>query len=96
MTFLLTTLAFGQLTTKSPVDEFKEQVTQVLSNANVPFTPEQNNELALLIEEERQASENLFGVIWDFSKGPPEGEQRDQALAGIQWMLDEFKKKLPS
>ena len=96
MTFLLTTLAFGQLTTQSPVDEFKEQVTQVLSNTNVPFTPEQNNELALLIEEERQASENLFGVIWDFSKGPPEGEQRDQALAGIQWMLDEFKKKLPS
>jgi hypothetical protein len=96
ITFLLTAPVFGQLTTKSPVDEFKDQVTEVLSKADVPFTPEQEKELALVIEEERQASENLFGVIWDFSKGPPEGEQRDQALAGIQWMLDEFKKKLPN
>jgi hypothetical protein len=94
--FLLATPAFSQLTTKSPVDEFKDQVTQALQDANAPFTPDQEKELALLIEEERQASENLFGVIWDFSKGPPEGEQRDQALAGIQWMLDEFKKKLPT
>jgi len=94
--FLLATPAFSQLTTKSPVDEFKDQVTQALKEANVPFTPDQEKELALLIEEERQASENLFGVIWDFSKGPPEGEQRDQALAGIQWMLDEFKKKVPN
>jgi len=94
--FLIATPVFGQLTTKSPVDEFKDQVTQALEEANVPFTPEQDKELALLIEDERQASENLFGVIWDFSKGPPEGDQRDQALAGIQWMLDEFKKKLPT
>src|SRR5688572_29049145 len=92
----LNVLVFGQLTTKSPVDELKEQVTQVLKAANVPFTPDQEKQLALLIEEERQASENLFGIIWDFSKGPPQGEQRDQALAGIQWMLDEFKKKLPT
>ena len=62
----------------------------------MPFTPDQEKQLALLIEEERQAAENLFGVTWDFSKGPPQGEQRDQALAGIQWMYDELKKKLPS
>src|SRR6185503_5935704 len=30
------------------------------------------------------------------SKGPPQGEDRDKAIAGIQWMHDEFKKKLPS
>src|SRR5262245_61589553 len=64
--FLLATPAFSQLTTKSPVDEFKDQVTQALKDANVPFTPDQEKELALLIEEERQASENLFGVIWNF------------------------------
>jgi hypothetical protein len=93
---ILTIPAFAQLTTKSPVDELKDQVTRVLKEANVPFTEDQEKQLALLIEDERQASENLFGVIWDFSKGPPEGEQRDQALAGIQWMHDEFKKKLPS
>jgi hypothetical protein len=57
---------------------------------------EQDRQLALLVEEERQASENLFGITWDFSKGPPQGEQRDQALAGIQWMYGELKKKLPT
>jgi hypothetical protein len=92
----LTTTAFGQLTARNPVDELKDQVTQALTAANVPFTPDQEKQLALLIEEERQAAENLFGVTWDFSKGPPQGEQRDQALAGIQWMYDELKTKLPA
>src|SRR5262245_50187261 len=91
-----TTSVFGQLTARNPVDELKDEVTQALSNAKVPFTPDQEKQLALLIEEERQAAENLFGVTWDFSNGPPQGEQRDQALAGIQWMYDELKKKLPS
>ena len=59
-------------------------MTQALTDAKVPFTPDQEKQLALLIEEERQAAENLFGVTWDFSNGPPQGEQRDQALAGIQ------------
>jgi hypothetical protein len=94
--FLLTFSAFAQLTVRNPVDELKDQVAQALVEAKVPFTPEQEKQLALLIEEERQAAENLFGVTWDFSKGPPQGEQRDQALAGIQWMYDELKKKFPS
>src|SRR5438132_14054597 len=88
--------AFGQLTARNPVDELKDQVTQALTEANVPLTADQEKQLTLLIEEERQAAENLFGVTWDFSKGPPQGEQRDQALAGIQWMHDELKKTLPS
>src|SRR5436309_1185458 len=94
--FLLATSTFGQLTARNPVDELKDQVTQVLTNANVSFTPDQEKQLALLIEEERQAAENLFGITWDFSKGPPQGEQRDQAMAGIQWMYNELKKKLPT
>jgi TonB-dependent receptor-like protein len=93
---LLTQSVFGQLTERNPVDELKEQVTQALADAMVPFTPEQEKQLALLIEEERQAAENLFGVTWDFSNGPPQGEQRDQALAGIKWMYDELKGKLPT
>jgi hypothetical protein len=94
--FLLAPSAFGQLTARNPVDELKDQVTKALVDAKVPFTPDQEKQLALLIEEERQAAENLFGVTWDFSNGPPQGEQRDQALAGIQWMYDELKKKLPA
>src|SRR5262249_43214177 len=88
-------LAFGQLTERNPVDELKEQVINALASANVPLTPAQEKELTLLIEEERQAAENLFGITWDFSKGPPQGEDRDQALAGIQWMYEELKKKIP-
>ena len=92
----LTPSSFAQLTEKNPVDEFKDQLTQALSAANVPLTQEQEKQLALLIEEERQAAENLFGVTWDFSKGPPQGDQRDQALAGIRWMYDELKGKIPT
>jgi hypothetical protein len=93
---LWTAVAFGQFTTKNPLDELKDQVAMVLTNARIPFTPEQEGQLALLMEEERQASEDLFGVIMDFSAGPPQGEARDKALAGIQWMHDDFKKKLPA
>ena len=92
----LTTPAFGQLRDRNPVDELKEQVTQALADAQVPLTSDQERQLALLIEEERQAAENLFGETWDFSQGPPQGEQRDQALAGIRWMYDELKRKLPA
>ena len=92
---LLTASAFGQLTDRNPVDELMEQVTQVLADGNVPFTADQSRQLALVIEDEREAAENLFGVTWDFSQGPPQGERRDQALAGIQWMYNELKKKLP-
>src|SRR5947207_12969909 len=92
---LLSSTAFGQLTEKNPVDELKDQVGQALVAANMPLTPEQEKELALLIEEERQAAENLFGATWDFSNGPPQGDQRDQALAGIRWMYTELKGKIP-
>src|SRR5215467_14405049 len=92
---ILSASVFGQLTEKNPVDELKDQVTQALAAADVPLTAEQEKQLALLIEEERQAAENLFGQTWDFSNGPPQGDQRDQALAGIRWMYDELKGKIP-
>ena len=94
--FMAATTAFGQLTARNPVDELKDQLTQVLEDAGVPLTAEQERQLALLIEEERQAAENLFGITWDFSQGPPQGEQRDQALAGIQWMYDALRDRLPA
>src|SRR5262245_30198382 len=93
--FFLITSAFGQLTERNPVDELKEQVTRVLAEANVPLSPDQEKQLALLIQDEHEAAENLFGITWDFSQGPPQGEQRDRALAGIRWMSSELEKKLP-
>ncbi len=93
---LLATAAFGQLTARNPVDELKDQVTEALALAGVPFTADQERQLALLIEDERQAAENLFGETWDFSQGPPQGEQQDQALAGIRFMYDELRRRLPA
>ena len=92
----LTGSAFGQLTARNPVDELKDQVTQALIDAEVPFSPDQERDFALLIEEERQAAENLFGETWDFSQGPPQGEESDQALAGIRWMYDALKDEFPA
>jgi hypothetical protein len=96
LVLLLATSGFGQLSARNPVDELKDQVIEALTAAKVPFTEDQQKQLALLVEEERQAAENLFGITWDFSQGPPQGERRDQALAGIQWMYNELKKKIPS
>ena len=91
----LTPSAFGQLTARNPVDELKDHLTRALEEAQVPLTSDQERQLALLIEEERQAAENLFGETWDFRQGPPQGEQQDQAMAGIRWMYDEMKNRLP-
>ena len=91
----LTPSTFGQLTARNPVDELKDHLTLALEEAQVALTSDQEQQLALLIEEQRQAAENLFGETWDFSQGPPQGEQRDQALAGIRWMYDELKNGLP-
>ena len=35
---LWTSFAFGQFTTKNPLDELKDQVARVLADAGVPFT----------------------------------------------------------
>ncbi len=91
----LTPSIFGQLTARNPVDELKDHLGRALEDAQIPLTSDQERQLALVIEEQRQAAENLFGVTWDFSQGPPQGEQRDQALAGIRWMYDELKNGLP-
>ena len=68
---ILTPLAFGQITSRNPVDELKDHLTRALEQARIPLSSDQERQLALLIEEERQAAENLFGETWDFSQGPP-------------------------
>jgi hypothetical protein len=92
---IISTSAFAQFSTRNPLDELKDQLSEVLVEAGFPFTSDQERQFALFMEEQRQASEDLFGEIMDFSDGPPQGADRDRALAGIQWMHDEFKKKLP-
>ena len=79
---VLPSVAIAQVTTTNPLDDMKAVVEQVLDAAGVPFTDQQNSELALVMEEQRRASERLFGDIMDFSGGPVRGADRDRALAG--------------
>ena len=87
-------LALGQVVTTNPLDAMKSKVEQVLQEAGQPFTEQQNEELVLVMEEQRQASERLFGDIMDFSSGPVRGADRDRAASGIQWMNEAFEAKL--
>ena len=90
----LASVALGQVTTSNPLDDLKAVVEEVLDAAGVAFTDQQNRELALVMEEQRRASERLFGDIMDFSGGPVRGADRDRALAGIQWMNEAFETSL--
>jgi hypothetical protein len=84
----------GGLSTRNPLDEIRDELVQVLSNAGTPFTEDQERAMALVLEESRRASEQLFGEVMDFRNGPPQGEQLDRARAGIQWMNDDFSKRV--
>ncbi len=84
----------GGLSTRNPLDDIRDELVQVLSAAEVPFTEDQGRSIALVIEESRRASEQLFGEVMDFRNGPPQGEQLDRARAGIQWMNDDFSKRV--
>jgi hypothetical protein len=84
----------GGLSTRNPLDEIRDELVQILAAAQAPFTEDQGRSIALVIEESRRASEALFGEVMDFSNGPPQGERLDRARAGIQWMNDDFSKRV--
>jgi len=81
-------------TTKNPLDKLHDQAKAVFEGAGVPFSQDQERSIALMIEDRRQASEDLFGQLMDFSGGPVQGQQQDRVVAAIKWMHDEFKKRL--
>jgi hypothetical protein len=78
----------------NPLATLNEQVKQVLAGANVPFTQEQERAIALMMEERRRATEELFGDLFDFRAGPTEGEDEDRLRSAIDWMRAEFLKSL--
>jgi hypothetical protein len=81
------------LSTRNPLDEIKDELKRVLADAQDPFTEDQERSIALVLEESRRASEDLFGEAMDFRSGPPQGERLDRARAGIQWMNEDFSKR---
>jgi hypothetical protein len=87
--------AQGQpLAGSNPLAELREQVAQVLSNANLPITEEQETALALMMEDRRRASEELFGDLLNFEEGPTQGQDEDRLRSAIGWMRGEFLAQL--
>ena len=80
----------GGLLVQNPLDEIRAALAGTLADSGVPFTDEQVQAIALVMDEQRRVTEELFGEVFDFSGGPPQGDQLDQALAGIAWMSEAF------
>ncbi len=82
------------LTTENPLPALMAQLTDVLAETGVPFTPEQERAITLMIEDRRQASEQLFIDLMDFSSGPTSGRDAERLRSAIEWIRDEFLSRL--
>jgi hypothetical protein len=93
---LLSHTLFGQepAAERNPLVDLRDEVKTVLADGGAPFTEEQEKAIALMMEDRRQASEDLFGQLMDYRSGPVQGQQQDRAVAAIQWMQNEFKRRL--
>src|SRR5438128_2259176 len=78
----------------NPLAELKDDVKRVLADARLPFTEEQERAVVLMMEDRRQASEDLFGNLMDFRAGPTQGQDADRLRSAIEWMREEFLKRL--
>ena len=79
---------------ENPLAQLQEEVKQVLAEARLPFTDEQEEAIILMIEDRRRASENLFGDLMDFRAGPTRGEDFDRLNSAIAWIHTEFLNRL--
>src|SRR5213593_5247716 len=83
-----------QLSGANPLAELKDEVKRVLAEANLPFTEEQESAIVIMMEDRRQASEDLFGDLMNFQAGPTRGDDADHLRAAIEFMEAEFLKRL--
>ncbi len=84
----------GRPSAENPLPVLKLEVEGVLDEAAVPFTDSQDSAIILMMEDRRQASEELFGDLMDFSAGPTQGQQSDRLRSAIEWMENEFLARL--
>ena len=84
----------SSLTTENPLESLREQLGQALTDASLPFTPEQERAIVLMMEERRLASESLFGDLMNFSSGPTSGQEADRLKSAIEWMRGEFATRI--
>ncbi len=81
-------------TSSNPLAELNDRLEGVLAAAGVPFSEEQERAIALMMEERRRASEELFGDLMDFRDGPTRGQDEDRLRSAIEWMRGEFLRRL--
>jgi hypothetical protein len=81
-------------TGENPLAALNEEVTRALAAAGVPFSAEQERAVALMMEERRRASEELFGDLMNFRAGPTQGQEEDRLRSAIEWMRAEFLRNL--
>src|SRR5215217_537762 len=84
----------GQDAALNPLAELNDELTDVLAAEGLPFTDDQTKAVALMMEERRRASEELFGNLMDFRDGPPQGQEADRLKSAIEWMRSEFLSNL--
>lgn len=78
----------------NPLAALSQELKDVLAEAGVPFSDEQERAIALMMEERRRATEELFGNLLDFSAGPTQRQEADRLASAIEWMRGEFLRSL--
>jgi len=78
----------------NPLAELKDELKRVLAEAGLPFTEEQESAIAIMMEDRRRASEDLFGDLMNFQAGPTRGDDADRLRSAIEWMRTEFLNRL--
>ncbi len=84
----------GTLAPENPLAVLKVEVERVLDEVGLPFTDAQGDAIVLMMEDRRQASEELFGDLMDFSAGPTQGQDSDRLRSAIEYMENEFLTRL--
>lgn len=74
----------------NPLAILNAELEAVLAAAGEPFAADQTRAIALMMEDRRRASENLFGDLMDFRAGPTQGQEEDRLRSAIEWMRNEF------
>ena len=86
--------AQDEATSDNPLAALKDELARALDAASLPFSPEQERAIVLMMEERRQASESLFGDLMNFRTGPTSGQETDRLKSAIAWMRGEFATKI--
>ena len=83
------------LTSQNPLPALMAELRTVLAGERVPFTAEQERGIVLMMEDRRQASEDLFRDLMDFSAGPTSGQAAERLQSAIAWIREDFINRLP-